>query len=259
MHARDRDPKWKLPRWQTRLQSRRIVIAVNVLLNSVLSLLLAGALFTASAQGGALIVAASVPQAVPRHVGAVGIDPDSVVTPAAPNPAVTPDNIKDNICNRHWSTRLVRPASGYTSRPKRKQLREYEDTVHQTRTELINRITGEVDVTRCVAHSDDMARYEEDHLISLEIGGHHKTHGVSGRSLITPGLPGPSWALGRRILSRATYMTRFATTFPASKRTPTYQRLPRSPWSGDRRFWPATGMPAIRLHRRGDPASEGTT
>lgn len=150
----------------TRLQSRRIVIAVNVLLNSVLSLLLAGALFTTSAQGGALIVAASVPQAVPRHVGAVGIYPDSVVTPAAPNPAVTPDNIKDNICNRYWSTRLVRPPPGYTSRPKRKQLREYGDTVHQTRTELINRITGKVDVTRCVAHSNNMACYEEDHLIS---------------------------------------------------------------------------------------------
>lgn len=139
---------------------------------------------------------------MPRHVGAVGIYPDSVVTPGAPNSAVTPDNIKDNICNRHWSTRLVRPPSGYTSRPKRKQLREYGDAVRQTRTELINPITGKFDVTHCVAHSVNMACYEEDHLISLENGGHHKTHGVSGRSRITPELPGRSWELARRTSSR---------------------------------------------------------
>jgi hypothetical protein len=48
--------------------------------------------------------------------------------------------------------------------------------VHQARAELINPDTGKVDTTRCVAHSDNMACYEEacyeeDHLIPLEIGG----------------------------------------------------------------------------------------
>jgi hypothetical protein len=123
---------------------------------------------------GALFLVAHVPQARPRHVGPADIYPESVMTPGAPNPAITQENIKDNICNRHWSTRLVRPPSGYTSRLKRKQLRAYGDTVHQTRTALINPITGKLDITRCVAHSDNMACYEEDHLLSLENGGDPK-------------------------------------------------------------------------------------
>jgi hypothetical protein len=94
------------------------------------------------------------------------------MTPGVANPDITQHNIQDNICNRQWSTKLIRSPSGYTSRLKRKQLRRYGDTVHQTRAELINPSTGKVDTTRCVIHSDDMACYEEDHLISLEIGGH---------------------------------------------------------------------------------------
>ena len=94
------------------------------------------------------------------------------MTPGAANPDITQRNIQDNICNRQWSTKQIRPPSGYTSRLKRKQLRRYGDTVHQTRAELINPSTGKVDTTRCVMHSDDMACYEEDHLISLEAGGH---------------------------------------------------------------------------------------
>jgi hypothetical protein len=43
--------------------------------------------------------------------------------------------------------------------------------VHQTRAELVNSSTGKVDTTRCVARSDNMACYEEDHLISIEDGG----------------------------------------------------------------------------------------
>ena len=45
------------------------------------------------------------------------------------------------------------------------------DTVHQTRAELVNPSTGKLDTTRCLAHSDNMACYEEDHLIPLEDGG----------------------------------------------------------------------------------------
>jgi hypothetical protein len=40
--------------------------------------------------------------------------------------------------------------------------------------ELINPKTGKVDITLCVSHSDNMACYEEDHLISLEDGGDPK-------------------------------------------------------------------------------------
>jgi hypothetical protein len=94
-----------------------------------------------------------------------------VRTPGAANSQVTQRNIQDNICNPDWSTKLIRPPSEYTSRLKRKQLKQYGDTVHQTRAELVSPITGKVDTTRCVAHSDNMACYEEDHLISLEDGG----------------------------------------------------------------------------------------
>jgi hypothetical protein len=114
---------------------------------------------------------ALTPPAQPHRIGPAEIYPAPVRTPGAANPQVTQRNIRDNICNRQWSTRLIRPPSDYTSRLKRKQLREYGDTVHQTRADLINPSTGKVDTTRCVPHSDNMACYEKDHLISLEDGG----------------------------------------------------------------------------------------
>jgi len=110
-------------------------------------------------------------QGQPKRIGPAEIYPDAGRTPGAANAQVTQGNIQENICSRQWSTKQIRPPSGYTSKLKRKQLREYGDTVHQTRAELINPNTGKVDTTRCVAHSDNMACFEEDHLISLEVGG----------------------------------------------------------------------------------------
>ena len=80
--------------------------------------------------------------AQPRRIGPADIYPDPASTPGAANRQVTQRNIQDNICNPQWSTKLIRPPSEYTSRLKRKQLREYGHTVHQTRTELINPVTG---------------------------------------------------------------------------------------------------------------------
>lgn len=117
------------------------------------------------------LLLAQGPLAQSNRIGPADIYPDPARTPGAANPEVTQRNIKDTICNRHWSTRLIRPPAAYTSKLKRKQLREYGDTVHQTRAELINPNTGKVDITRCVAHSDNPACYEEDHLIPLEDGG----------------------------------------------------------------------------------------
>ena len=117
------------------------------------------------------MVRVSVSRAQLNPIGPSDIYPDPARTPGAANPQITQQNIKDTICSRHWSTRLVRPPPGYTSKLKRKQLREYGDTVHQTRAELINPHTGKIDTSRCVPHSDNMACYEEDHLISLEDGG----------------------------------------------------------------------------------------
>src|ERR1035441_9151866 len=127
---------------------------ISVIFSAAVSMLLAGA-----------------PPAQPHRIGPAELYPDPVMTPGAANPDITQHNIQDNICSRRWSTKQIRPPSAYTSKLKRKQLRQYGDTVHQTRAELINPSTGKVDSTRCVMHSDNMACYEEDHLISLENGG----------------------------------------------------------------------------------------
>lgn len=67
------------------------------------------------------------------------------LTPGVLNPDVTQKTIGRTICTRGW-TRTIRPPSDYTSGLKLEQLRVY-------------RRTGEP--------SD----YQEDHLISLELGG----------------------------------------------------------------------------------------
>jgi len=115
----------------------------------------------------ACILLAQASQRPSGRIGPADLYPDPVRTPGATNPQVTQRNIQDNVCNPDWSTKLIRPPSGYTSKLKRRQLREYGDTVHQTRAELVNPSTGKVDTTRCLPHSDNMACYEEDHLIPL--------------------------------------------------------------------------------------------
>lgn len=125
----------------------------------------------ATLAAGIGILWAGVPPAQPHRIGPAEIYPDPIRTPWAANPQVTQQNIQGTICNRQWSTKLIRLPAEYTSKLKRRQLREYGDTVHQTRAVLINPSTGKVDTTRCVAHSDNMACYEEDHLISLKDGG----------------------------------------------------------------------------------------
>ncbi len=72
--------------------------------------------------------------------------PNSRMTPGALNPAVTQANIQSTICVRGY-TRTIRPAEDYTERLKREQIAAY-------------------------GYSDRRLRdYEEDHLVSLELGG----------------------------------------------------------------------------------------
>ena len=71
---------------------------------------------------------------------------DPTRTPGVVNPEVTQANIAQTICVQGW-TRTIRPPTSYTSELKLRQLREYG-------------IAG--------SPSD----YQEDHLISLELGGH---------------------------------------------------------------------------------------
>jgi hypothetical protein len=68
-----------------------------------------------------------------------------VLTPGALNPDVTQATIRSTICSRGW-TKTVRPPTSYTSALKLLQIRRYGFT------------GGPVD-------------YQEDHFISLELGG----------------------------------------------------------------------------------------
>lgn len=80
------------------------------------------------------------------HCHARGVLPDPTCTPGATNSAVTQATIGRTICKSGW-TATVRPSSSYTNALKRRQLVEY----------------GYADMKP----SD----YEEDHLVSLELGG----------------------------------------------------------------------------------------
>jgi len=80
-----------------------------------------------------------------RHAAAPRIVADSVRTPGVLNPDVTQANIHSTICKRGW-TATIRPPVSYTDVLKRKQMRQYGET-------------------------GPMSAYQEDHLISLEMGG----------------------------------------------------------------------------------------
>jgi hypothetical protein len=82
---------------------------------------------------------------VHRSSGHVAIRASVTMTPGALNPNVTQANIHQTICMHGW-TRTVRPPVEYTNVLKVRQMRAY----------------GE---------SGDPSDYQEDHLISLELGG----------------------------------------------------------------------------------------
>ena len=67
-------------------------------------------------------------------------------TPGVVNPDVTQANIASTICKHGW-TRTIRPPTSYTNALKLKQMRDY-------------------------GVGGSPQDYQEDHLISLELGGH---------------------------------------------------------------------------------------
>jgi hypothetical protein len=71
---------------------------------------------------------------------------DSSRSPGVLNPDVTQANINSTICVHGW-TKTVRPPTSYTNDLKAKQMREY-------------------------GVGGSLSDYQEDHLISLELGGH---------------------------------------------------------------------------------------
>jgi hypothetical protein len=70
---------------------------------------------------------------------------DPVRTPGVLNPDVKQANIRSTICRHGW-TATIRPPTDYTNDLKRKQMRAYGET-------------------------GSLSDYQEDHLISLELGG----------------------------------------------------------------------------------------
>src|SRR5438445_387674 len=71
---------------------------------------------------------------------------DIALTPGVLNPDVTQANIDSTICVTGW-TKTIRPPTSYTNALKQKQMREY-------------------------GVGGSASDYQEDHLISLELGGH---------------------------------------------------------------------------------------
>jgi hypothetical protein len=71
---------------------------------------------------------------------------DPVRTPGVLNPDVTQATIDATICVEGW-TKTIRPPTSYTNELKQRQMREY-------------------------GVGGSMSDYQEDHLISLELGGH---------------------------------------------------------------------------------------
>lgn len=88
------------------------------------------------------------PGPVTNRFGPPEIYPRADLSPGLTNPAITQDNIADTICNKHWKTSSIRPPSSYTTSLKVAQIAQYGFT---------DTYTG---------------HYEEDHIISLENGGH---------------------------------------------------------------------------------------
>jgi hypothetical protein len=81
-----------------------------------------------------------------QRAGAPAIVADPVRTPGVLNPDVTQATIGTTICVQGW-TRSVRPPTEYTNALKLRQMRAY----------------GEI---------GPPSAFQEDHLISLELGGH---------------------------------------------------------------------------------------
>jgi hypothetical protein len=80
-----------------------------------------------------------------RRPGGGGVRASPVLTPGVLNAAVTEATVSSTICKRGW-TGTVRPPTSYTSALKLRQMAAYGET-------------GPPDA------------YQEDHLISLELGG----------------------------------------------------------------------------------------
>ena len=96
----------------------------------------------------ALLLLVALVVRLEHHGGAAAgaVLADAGRTPGVLNPDVTQATIRSTICRHGW-TRTIRPPVDYTDELKRRQIRAYHE-------------------------SGPSSAYQEDHLISLELGGH---------------------------------------------------------------------------------------
>jgi hypothetical protein len=117
------------------------VLTVRKIQAAMVALVFASAMFVSAAK------APTADAVVNRcRARAGGLFPDHRCTPGVTSPFVSQENISGTICVRGY-TKTVRPSASYTTALKRKQIKQY-------------------------GYSDtNPSDYEEDHLISLELGG----------------------------------------------------------------------------------------
>jgi len=92
-----------------------------------------------------LVAVVVVAFAYPHGHGTQAVVADPARTPGVLNPDVTQANIRSTVCRHGWTT-TIRPPVSYTNALKAKQMRLYGET-------------------------GSLSDYQEDHLISLELGG----------------------------------------------------------------------------------------
>jgi hypothetical protein len=105
-----------------------------------------GAVASAPSRTPKLVVATPSPSSSALARVVLPGDPNPALTPGVTNPAVTQATISTTICVSGY-TATIRPPTSYTNKLKTQQIAQY----------------GYVD--------KNLSDYEEDHLISLEIGG----------------------------------------------------------------------------------------
>jgi hypothetical protein len=156
----------------------------GVVLALVLSFLPSLAAHAQPADEPAEAMNARLAAATVTRVGPSYLYPQHATTPGLVNPDVTQDNIQQTICVSGW-TATVRPSSSYTTKLKRDQL--------------------------AAMHATDktLSHWEEDHFISLELGGHPRDPrnlwperwGTPGHPLTRLG-PFPSHLVGAKTKDR---------------------------------------------------------
>ena len=92
-----------------------------------------------------VVIAAVLILFMHRHGRTNAILASPTRTPGVLNPDVTQANIRSTVCRHGW-TDTIRPPVSYTNALKRKQMRQYDE-------------------------AGSLSDYQEDHLISLELGG----------------------------------------------------------------------------------------